>query len=534
MAPLQLCPRIGLVLVLLLMVLSGSAPAQTLVQEWVRVYDSGQAHRAVDLSVAPNGTIYVIGSPERYAPGITRVLAYDATGSQLWVVPLDNFWTNDVCVTASSCPVVAGGTLNERYDGAVVALDAGGDTLWTWVSDRGSADDVTAVATYDNHVFASIDCDNCTGGTHYASIPLHLDPTGNPLCFEPIWAWNDLRATCMAATSTGVYIAGNYDYDPPRGLFTVRVNWDCTTEWLYTLYSGAHGFASAIREQGDICSAGYCEFDSAKDFLLVRQFPWMGELVRDAGVVVFDLAGGDDEATALTITSSGECLTGYGTTANGDRDVLTVMSYHDEITWSHTYDGPGTGGDDVGVDIEMLGANYVATLATVDADTRGRDIVVLLYDLAGTYLGQVHYSGPGPGTPDVAVAMESDGQGGLYVAGTTGDDIILIKYRLSATSVDWAAATGPSLFLSDPWPNPSAGAATFGYQVREPRQVTLRVLDVAGRLVREIESGVRGPGAYYTSWDGRTSAGGRAPSGTYFLKLQADDHSEARAVTLIR
>ncbi len=55
-----------------------------------------------------------------------------------------------------------------------------------------------------------------------------------------------------------------------------------------------------------------------------------------------------------------------------------------------------------------------------------------------------------------------------------------------------------------------------------------------GRLVKEIESGVRGPGAYFTSWDGRTSAGARAPSGTYFLKLQADDHSEARAVTLIR
>ena len=130
--------------------------------------------------------------------------------------------------------------------------------------------------------------------------------------------------------------------------------------------------------------------------------------------------------------------------------------------------------------------------------------------------------------------MESDGQGGLYVTGTTGEDIVLIKYRLSATSVDWATATGPSLFLADPWPNPSAGTATFGYQVRGPRQITLRVLDVAGRLVKELESGVRGPGAYFTSWDGRTSAGGQAPSGTYFLTLRANGQSEARPVTLIR
>jgi len=445
MAPIEFCPRITLLL--LLMLLSTSAGAQTLVQEWVRVYDSGQADQAMDLEVAPNGMVYVLDSRPRYDFDTARVLAYGADGVQLWVGEMDSLWANDLAVTTSSGAVIAGG----RSDGsttktAIVQFEADGDTLWSWVHGWATWDEAMAVAVDgSDHIFAAIDCDNCTP-TNWATQILHLDPLGHMMCREAIDAANNLRPDQIVASMDGIYVAGSYDYDPPTGPFIARTDQGCTTDWLYTFFSGAHGTARAL-VKGDwlIYSAGYAEFNNGRDVLATRQFLFDGELHWQGGGGLFDLSGGHDEAMALAVPSAFEVyVTGYGTTSSGGRDVLTVKNPGWDDSWYHTYDGPGTAGDDVGVDIEMLGTSYVATLATVDAGSRGQDIVVLLYDLAGTYLGQVHYSGPGPGTPDVAVAMEPDGQGGLYVAGTTGDDIIVIKYRLATTSADWVAGSVPS------------------------------------------------------------------------------------------
>jgi hypothetical protein len=53
-------------------------------------------------------------------------------------------------------------------------------------------------------------------------------------------------------------------------------------------------------------------------------------------------------------------------------------------------------------------------------------------------------------------------------------------------------------------------------------KVSLRVYSVAGRLVRDLEGGVRDAGHYETLWDARDAEGRALPSGIYLSELRID------------
>lgn len=85
-------------------------------------------------------------------------------------------------------------------------------------------------------------------------------------------------------------------------------------------------------------------------------------------------------------------------------------------------------------------------------------------------------------------------------------------------------------------PNPSSGAAEIGYSLSKPGRVTLWIHDLAGRNVRRLTQGDRGPGAGLAKWDGRDRNGRYVAPGVYLALLMVDgrmvDH--ARVVRLDR
>ena len=56
----------------------------------------------------------------------------------------------------------------------------------------------------------------------------------------------------------------------------------------------------------------------------------------------------------------------------------------------------------------------------------------------------------------------------------------------------------------------------------EPPGVSLKVFDVAGRLVRTLVDGRRTAGAHSERWDGRDESGLNAASGVYFARMKAE------------
>jgi hypothetical protein len=75
------------------------------------------------------------------------------------------------------------------------------------------------------------------------------------------------------------------------------------------------------------------------------------------------------------------------------------------------------------------------------------------------------------------------------------------------------------LSLSAPQPNPFTGLTTLRFRLPRESDVTLEVLDLAGRPVRTLERGVRPAGEHVASWDGTDARGARRPPGVYFIRL---------------
>ncbi|MBN1543067.1 hypothetical protein JW992_13075 [candidate division KSB1 bacterium] len=92
------------------------------------------------------------------------------------------------------------------------------------------------------------------------------------------------------------------------------------------------------------------------------------------------------------------------------------------------------------------------------------------------------------------------------------------------------------LYLAQNYPNPFGARTTaeetvVGFQVsvlKTPVEVTLRVYDLSGRLVRVLLHQPLSAGYYQVNWDGRDAAGLLLPAGNYFCELSAAGRCRVR------
>jgi len=94
---------------------------------------------------------------------------------------------------------------------------------------------------------------------------------------------------------------------------------------------------------------------------------------------------------------------------------------------------------------------------------------------------------------------------------------------------------GPAVELAQNAPNPFASRTSILYALPQRAGVSLRVYDVAGRLVRTLENGgVKEAGVHAASWDGRDAAGAAVEAGLYFYRIDAGTISATRRMVLTR
>jgi hypothetical protein len=88
--------------------------------------------------------------------------------------------------------------------------------------------------------------------------------------------------------------------------------------------------------------------------------------------------------------------------------------------------------------------------------------------------------------------------------------------------------------LSANYPNPFNPSTQFDFTLPIDKVISVRVYDVAGRLVRTLIDNRRmSTGTHTAFWDGRTDAGVEAASGTYIYALEYGNFRQARKLTLL-
>jgi hypothetical protein len=84
-------------------------------------------------------------------------------------------------------------------------------------------------------------------------------------------------------------------------------------------------------------------------------------------------------------------------------------------------------------------------------------------------------------------------------------------------------------------PNPFNPTAVIRYDVPAGGgRITLRVYDVAGRLVRTLVDGVESAGEKRVTWDGRNGHGSRVATGVYFYRMTAPGFVKTKKMVLLQ
>jgi hypothetical protein len=112
-----------------------------------------------------------------------------------------------------------------------------------------------------------------------------------------------------------------------------------------------------------------------------------------------------------------------------------------------------------------------------------------------------------------------------------------LEYRPRQVDVDGTGSVSASIRvgrtvdeveLLGTHPNPAQSRATVRFAVPETQAVTLRLYDVLGRQVRTVQQGaLEGRQELQVDLSG-------LPSGTYFVRLRAEDHVRTQRLTVVR
>jgi len=109
------------------------------------------------------------------------------------------------------------------------------------------------------------------------------------------------------------------------------------------------------------------------------------------------------------------------------------------------------------------------------------------------------------------------------------DNALVYLFPGPAVAVTDDSPLPSSDFLFQNFPNPFNSSSEFRFQLPGTSPVSLRIFDVLGKEMATLVNEKLGPGSYVRRWNANGF-----PSGIYFYRLQAGDHSETRKLILLK
>ncbi|MBN2170254.1 MAG: T9SS type A sorting domain-containing protein [Candidatus Krumholzibacteriota bacterium] len=117
------------------------------------------------------------------------------------------------------------------------------------------------------------------------------------------------------------------------------------------------------------------------------------------------------------------------------------------------------------------------------------------------------------------------------------DDIRRIEFANILTGVQDPADPGqapPGFQVLQNYPNPFNPSTAIEYLIPDVADVTVRVFDLKGALVRELLRETQAAGRHRVTWDGTNGDRERVPSGVYFCAVACGEATLCRQLILVK
>jgi hypothetical protein len=196
--------------------------------------------------------------------------------------------------------------------------------------------------------------------------------------------------------------------------------------------------------------------------------------------------------------------------------------------------GPGTDGVDVYTAAYTNGIIYDHELSGADPFDPASWTRYTLFEGTGSDQGSFGVSAP---------SVDLDGDGKMEVVATfleavppEGKFFRVFEWTGETEVEEYTIAVDvPREFkLAQNYPNPFNAQTTIEYTVSRPGQVSLKVFNAAGQLVRTLVDDHRTINRYAVTWDGNDEGGQPVASGVYFCRMESGSYAQSIKMTLLR
>jgi len=423
----------------------------------------------------------------------------------------------------------------------LIRLNSNGDTLWT----KTYGDTLRCVATCvretrdGGYILAGyIDWPPADVDAWFA----RTDAAGDTLWTSRFDLWDDDLIYEVEETDDGGFISVGFTARVAPAVTTdvlvLRLDSDGRGDWK--LICGGpgqqRGFSMCREANGDYVVAGYTEAGTDPFDLLLLKFD------GESGDSLWTKTYGDTATReiARSIRRSGDGLivggavtdvspdasSGFLMRTDGSGDTLWTRTFGD--TSSYLYLRSVRVTPDLG---------YICVAGLDTAQDGNFDYYFIKTDSGGDTLWTKTVGGDARDYP-VCVTTTSDlGYAAVgYTRELTGTDfdIYLVKLGVDDAGVGPAEGEPRWRLLNVEGGNPFRQEVSVSYNVPSSAHVVLAVFDVRGRLVAELENGMRDEGLHRVAWDCRDRSGRSVPSGVYFIRCVAAGFSGAEKVVVLR
>jgi hypothetical protein len=119
----------------------------------------------------------------------------------------------------------------------------------------------------------------------------------------------------------------------------------------------------------------------------------------------------------------------------------------------------------------------------------------------------------------------------LYVAnGAYG----IAGYDLSGLTPVEDNVVTPAVSLLNAYPNPFSNNLSLAFELKQAEPVSLKIYNVKGQLVKNLDSGVMSKGKNQIQWDGRDETGKTCAGGIYFARLSTKTNTAVKKILKLK
>ena len=115
----------------------------------------------------------------------------------------------------------------------------------------------------------------------------------------------------------------------------------------------------------------------------------------------------------------------------------------------------------------------------------------------------------------------------LYITVRGGDVIPYIgKIQVTPVSVPEVPSNSKEFGLGKVFPNPFDESTLINYSIPEQCNISLKIYDINGRLIKVLHEGKQPEGNYSVKWNGQDESGNHISAGIYFIKLNSNGFNQ--------